>query len=322
MTIITNAFATYDVGASGIPGGSKLKESLDNVISNISPSETIFLNRFKKGKANARYEEWMLDTLAQYSDNAQIEGDSVAGTALTGATRTGNYTQIVRKAFTITGTHEVVDKAGKRSEIAYQTAKKLKELAKDIEFALSFGTGSSATSATARRMKGVLGASGGSGTGVNPGWIQTNYLCASGSAVVESDFNGLLQDIWKAGGKPQSAFVSGANKRVISAYTGNSTRYTDTERKEAVNVVDIYKSDFGPIRIFLQRLYETSAAAATAAISAFPILQEDLWEIRTLRPTSIVPLAKTGDGETRMILWEGTLVSRAESGNGVINCTT
>jgi hypothetical protein len=38
MAIIANAFATYDVGGSGIPGQSKLKESLDNVIANISPS--------------------------------------------------------------------------------------------------------------------------------------------------------------------------------------------------------------------------------------------------------------------------------------------
>lgn len=316
MTKITNAFVTYDVGSSGVPGGSKLRESLDDVIANISPSETIFLNRFKKGKAKARYEEWTKDTLAQYSDNAQIEGDSVSGEVLTGVTRTGNYTQIIRKSFTISGTNEVVDKAGKKSEIAYQTAKKLKELAKDIEFALSYGTGSSATSATARRMKGVMGSDS------TDGWITTNTYSASGSALPEADFNALLQKIWKAGGKPQSAFVSGGNKRTISAYTGNSTRYTDVDKKEAVNVVDIYKSDFGPIRIFLQRLYETSVAAATAAVCAFPILQEDLWEIRTLRPASVVPLAKTGDGETRMIIWEGTLVSRAEDGNGIVNGVT
>lgn len=312
MTIITNAFATYDVGSSGVPGTSKLRESLDNVISNISPSETIFLNRFKKGKANARYEEWIIDTLAGYADNAQIEGDAVAGTALTGTTRTGNNTQIVRKAFTITGTHEVVDKAGKRSEIAYQTAKKLKELAKDIEWALSYGTGSSGNAAAGRRMKGVLGQSGDSG------WVTTNSYSASGSALPEAAFNALLQATWKAGGKPQSAFVSGTNKRTISAYTGNSTRNVDAEDKMAVNVVDIYKSDFGPIRIFLQRLYETSVVSANLPVCAFPILQEDLWEIRTLRPTKIEPLAKTGDGDTRMIIWEGTLVSRAEAGNATV----
>jgi hypothetical protein len=315
MTVLTNVYATYGQGSSGIVGASKLKESLDNVIANISPSETIFLNRFKKGKANARYEEWMLDTLALYTDNAQLEGDAVAGVAVTGASRTGNYTQIVRKSFTISGTNEVVDKAGKRSEIAYQTAKQLKELAKDIEFALSFGTGNSGNIGAGRRMKGVMGTSGGS---AQQGWVTTNVYCASACAVPEADFNALLQTIWKAGGKPQSAFVGGYSKRIISAYTGNSTRFTDVDKKEAVNVVDIYKSDFGPIRIFLQRLYETSVAAATAATCAFPILQEDLWEIRTLRPTSIIPLAKTGDGETRMIIWEGTLVSRAEAGNATV----
>jgi hypothetical protein len=306
LAILTNAYDTYVMGSGG-----GMKESLDNVIANISPAETIFLNRFKKGKASARYEEWLKDTLALYTDNAQIEGDAVSGVTVTPPTRAGNYCQIVRKSFTVSDTAEVVDKAGRKSEVSYQTAKQLKELAKDIEFALSFGTGGSGSSAAGRRMKGVLGVDG------TDGWITSNSASGSASGLTEADFNTLLQDVWKAGGKPQSAFVSGGNKKIISAYTGNSTRFTDVDKKEAVNVVDIYKSDFGPIRIFLQRLYETSAAASATPVKVFPVLQEDLWEIRMLRPSSVVPLAKTGDGETRMIVWEGTLVSRAEDGNGI-----
>ncbi len=307
MAIITNAYETYKIGSGG-----GLRESLDNVIANITPSDTVFLNRFKKGKAKSRYEEWIKDSLAAYSSNAQLEGDAVAAVAITAPTRTGNNCQIVRKSFTISGTTEAVDLAGRKSEIAYQTAKQLKELAKDIEWSLSFGTGNSGTSAAARRMLGVVGTNG------TDGWITTNSYSGSGSAASEAGFNTLLQTIWKAGGKPQSAFVSGANKKAISAFTGNSTRWTDVDKLEAVNVVDVYKSDFGPVRIFLQRLFEQSQSSGSTPCKAAPILQEDLWEIRTLRPTQVVPLAKTGDGEARMIVWEGTLVCRAEDGNGML----
>ena len=51
--------------------------------------------------------------------------------------RVGNYTQISRKSMIISGTAEVVNKAGRGSELAYQAAKKGNELLRDIEAILS-----------------------------------------------------------------------------------------------------------------------------------------------------------------------------------------
>jgi hypothetical protein len=61
-------------------------------------------------------------------------------TAVSPSTRWGNYTQISTKNFVISDTEEVVDKAGRKSEIAFQKMKKTKEILRDQEVALCQNT--------------------------------------------------------------------------------------------------------------------------------------------------------------------------------------
>src|SRR5579863_4477016 len=126
---ITNTFMTYS--AKG------LREDLTDVIWNVSPTETPFVTRISRAKAQATLHEWQTDSLASAQTNAQVQGDDI-GTAsfdaVNATTRLGNYTQISRKTVIIAGTEEAVRKAGRKSEIAYQVAKKGKELKRDIEY--------------------------------------------------------------------------------------------------------------------------------------------------------------------------------------------
>jgi malonyl CoA-acyl carrier protein transacylase len=65
-----------------------------------------------------------------------IEGDEATLDASVATARVSNHTQIMDKTVVITGTQEAVDKAGRASELAYQIAKKSKELKRDIEATL------------------------------------------------------------------------------------------------------------------------------------------------------------------------------------------
>jgi hypothetical protein len=47
-------------------------------------------------------------------------------------------------------------------------------------------------------------------------------------------------------------------------------------------------------------------------------MQDDMWEVATLRPTKNVALAKTGDNTTRQVVTELTLVCKNEAANGGI----
>ena len=127
MSQTSNTFDTF--AAKGI------RESLSNVIYNISPEETPFMSNIGRENVKNTYFEWQTDSLAAASTtNAQIEGDDVSAYDSTSATtRIGNYTQVSRKTLILSGTLESVDKAGRRSELAYQLAKRSAELKRDME---------------------------------------------------------------------------------------------------------------------------------------------------------------------------------------------
>src|SRR5210317_101526 len=128
MAIVTNTFTKYS--AVGI------REDLANVIFNISPQTTPFIsNMTKKKTVKNTFFEWQTDSLAAAAANQHIDGDDLASfTAVTPTVRLGNYTQISRKDFVIADNLSgAIDEAGRRSEVAYQLAKKGDELKRDME---------------------------------------------------------------------------------------------------------------------------------------------------------------------------------------------
>ena len=124
MAQLANSFATFN--AIG------LRESLADAIYNISPEDTPFLAAIGKGKAEATYEEWQTDALTAAANNKVEQGNEASPAAVTPTVRVGNRTQISEKTYAVTGTQEVVSKAGRKSEVAYQDAKKMGELKRDI----------------------------------------------------------------------------------------------------------------------------------------------------------------------------------------------
>lgn len=295
--IASGTFTTYDAVGN--------REDLNDVIANISPMDTWFFSTIGNGgAAKARYVEWQTDALGAAAENAVYEGgDAPASTAITATTRVGNYCQILRKVFQITNTQDEVDKAGRSSEVSYQTTKHLKEFARDVEYALLINSASaSGATGTARKMLGVIG------------WIATNTASATatGLALTEVLLNSTLQTIWAAGGKPHNVLVGGYVKRTIDAFTTN-TRYATADSQSLVAAVDIYKSSFGALAIRLHHQLNTSAAGTVIIFGDM-----DLWKKRFLRNTKTEELAKTGDSRKFMITAELTLESRQEAGSGMI----
>lgn len=277
------------------------REDLLDVVINISPMDTLFLNKFGKTKATGRYHEHVVDSLATAADNAAIEGADYSFARGAARTRIGNYTQIFVTTAEVSDSQREVETAGIKDEMSYQLAKKMKEHARDIEIALVTGTGNSGATGTARRLKGVLA------------WMTTNVVTGTGTgseALTEAMFNELLQSIWDDGGMPGDAYANGYQKRQISTFTGSTTKFTNvTSQKEIINGVDVYDSDFGRIKIHPHRYMTTSVVA---------VLQNDLWKVAVLRPTKKVDVAKIGSATRAAIETELTLESRQEAGSGQI----
>lgn len=304
----TNTFDTYDsVGE---------REDLSDVIYSISPTDTPFLSSAAKTQATAVLHEWQTDSLAAAStSNAVIEGDEATLDASTATTRLSNSTQIMDKTVVITGTQESVDKAGRASELAYQIAKRAKELKRDMEATI---TGNIAevggNSSTARKM-GTLGS-----------WVITNDDLASDGAsgagagnaahtdgtqraFTEAQLKSVIKSVWNAGGDPSMIMVGPFNKQKLSGFTGNSTRFDAGADATLYTSVDVYASDFGQLQVVPNRFSRDRDAY---------VLDMEYWGIAFLRDFSMHELAKTGDSEKRQLLVEATLESRNEAASGLV----
>jgi len=307
MAQFGNTFDTYDsIGE---------REDLSDVIYNIAPTDTPFLSSAAKTKATAVLHEWQTDTLtAAVTDNAVIEGDQVTIDAITATTRLSNSCQILDKAICITGTQEAVDKAGRASEIAYQIAKRAKELKRDLESSLTSNNAEVTGSATAARVMGglrswvatndVMGTSGTSG-GLG------NTAAGNGTQRVftESLLKSVIKSVWNAGGNPTMIMVGPFNKQKLSGFTGNSTRFDAGADATLYTSVDVYASDFGQLQVVPNRFSRDRDAW---------VLDMDYWGVAFLRDFTMHDIAKTGDADKKQLLIEATLESRNEGASGVV----
>jgi hypothetical protein len=81
--------------------------------------ETPYMSNIGRENVSNSLFEFQTDTLASAAANAQLEGDDVASfDAVTATVRMQNYCQISRKTIILSATEEVVNKAGRRSELA------------------------------------------------------------------------------------------------------------------------------------------------------------------------------------------------------------
>jgi hypothetical protein len=315
VAIVTNTFQTYQ--AKGI------REELSNLISNISPEETVFMSNIEKASCSNTYFEWQQDALAAAATNAQIEGDDLTSfTAVVPTSRIGNYTQISRKDVIIAGTEDsAVDKAGRKSELAYQIVKKGKELKLDMELMLCDNVAAAAgATGTARRTAG-LGA-----------WVRTNVSLGVGGANpsapapapagirtdgTQRTFTELmLKDVaaqgWTNGARFDTIMVGAFNKGIISGFTGIATKtfYQSAPKKASIiGAADVYVGEFQTFTVVPNRLQRARDAW---------FLDHNFCKLRTLRPFNTIELAKTGDAEKRMILVEYGLEVTNEKGLGLV----
>lgn len=311
MAQLANSFATFS--AIG------LRESLADAIYNINPEETPFLSAIGKGKAEATNEEWQTDVLAAAANNKVEQGNDSSFAAITPTVRVGNRTQISEKTYAVTGTQEVVSKAGRKSEVAYQDAKKMVELKRDIEFgALQNTTAIAFAGGTPGQSRGVLGwiatntDIGASGVDPNP---VSNTAPTDGTqrALTEAMLKNAGQKAWTQGGNPTLLFVPAAQRATVSGFTGGGTRFDETSDEKVYASISVYKGDFGTYKVVNSR-YQRSR-------EIFGI-QPDMWSLLTLRPMAGSDLAKTGDSKKRLINTEYTLKSNNEAANFAIRDLT
>lgn len=289
------------------------REDLTDVVASIDPINTWCLSNFGRTKATQTLHEWSIESLAAAAANAQIEGVSAtfAQSANDFNTRVGNYTQISSKTVRVSSTLEAATVAGRPGgSLAAITARKMKELSRDIEYALVINsTTASGASGTARQLCGVIG------------WITGNNTTGTGTgneALTESMYNDNLQAIWADGGVGPFTTLCGAfQKRKFDAFTTN-TRYAMADENKLSSAVNVYESSFGVCVIRLHHQINTSAAGTLVTLGDM-----DLWKTAWLRPVQKKQIADIGDtAGSFLIVGEYTLEARNQNGSGKITGLT
>lgn len=236
----SNTFDSYD--ANGI------RESLEDIIYDVSPEETPFYTKCGKVKATNTLHEWQTDALRSSAANAHVEGDETTGEARTATIRRSNRTQIFKNAVVIPDTDEGLNKAGRAAEMAYQTLKIAKEQKLDIEKALFDNNAAvPGTSSTARELAGA------------PTWLITNTSFGTSGADATGDgsdartdgsqrtftqtlFDDVMQSIWEQGGNPDSVYLSAFQMNKALGFAGNNNQRSTVraEDERVIKHMDVY----------------------------------------------------------------------------------
>jgi Family of unknown function (DUF5309) len=326
MTVNTAAKTTYST--------TGIREQLSDIIYDISPMETPFMSACRKGEAaKARFIDWQTDALAAAAANAHIEGDDATYLTATQTTRVRNYIQQFEKSIIVSDIANAVTTAGRKEEMAYQISKRSKEIKRDIEFAVVGANTASddGSTLTAGKLGSITSwlesnATRGSG-GASGGFTSTNFTVAATDVATsvtnrltftEARLKAIIKECWDEGGDPALILVGSFNKQNASAFAGIATKYQDlnpggskssSAGVKILGAADWYVSDFGSHHIVPDRF--------SRARDVF-CLDMDYWSMHYLEQFQVVPLARTGSAEKRLLKATLTLCSKNEKASGVI----
>ena len=302
------------------------REDLTDMIYDISPTETPFMSSIGKTKATAVLHEWQTDSLANATTaNAAVEGADASSATLAPTTRVGNRTQISQKTIQIAGTEETIDKAGRKSEKAYQLAKASSELKRDMEKIMLANQAATAGDSTTARTLGSLQA-----------WLNTNYVgtgtagslgttarvAGTDRAFTEPLLKAAVKSAYTNGGNPTVLMVSPTQKQVVSTFAGIAEqRYAAPANKQTtiIGAADVYLSDFGTLSVVPNRFTTADDESTTGEGEQAFVLDPEYAATAFLRPFQTNELAKTGDSEKTQLLVEYTLEVKNEAAHALVS---
>ena len=305
MAKVTNAFDTYSATAD--------REDLSNIIYNISPMQTPFMSSIGTRNVKNVVFDWQTEVLPTPSSSGELEGFELSRSAATATVRESNVCMISKRDATVSGSQEVSDAAGKRSEMAHQLALMAKALKRDMEEALCQKNAKTTGNASTARK-----------TGGFESWVETNVSRGTNGAgagngaaptdgtqraLTESLLKDVLQLSFENGGEPSLAICGPHNKQVISGFSGRSSARQMIDANTVEASVSIYSSDFGELQIVpSNRSRERSLL----------LVDPEYAKVAYLRNFQTVDIATIGDAETKMIVVEYGLEVSNEKAHGIV----
>lgn len=301
---------------------SGLAEDFEDIIFDVSPTDTPMLTMAKRKKATARYHQWQTDSLAAASSNIAEEGADATYATAAQTTTLGNYLQISRKTVDISRTLDIVNKYGRKSEVALQLMKRGKELKRDMEFTLCRNQASA--NATARASAGwecmISGNLVRANSGETADYSVRGFSAASWTApedgslktFIEADLVSALGLAWDDGGDPSVIMMSKKNKNLFNAFAGIATKYNEVKGASQAIVsgaADLYVSSYGNHTVKLNRYMRDTAVFC---------IDPEYISVAYLDGIKKSKMAQTGDSERYLLTVEYCLVCDSQDAHATI----
>lgn len=293
MATISGVAKTYDLVGK--------QEDVEDIIYDISPTDTPFLSSIGTSKAKATTHQWQQDKLASPAANKAVEGAAAGAAVASDTTLKSANTQIFKGVVEVSGTARAIGLYGRADELARLVAKKGKEIKRDIEFAMvgNSQAGTAGNGTTARELTSAQNQ-------IAAGTTNTN---GTNRAFTETILLDVMQKVFTAGGNPNQLQVTPSHSLIVAGFAAASGRTRDAGmQKKVVNAVDLYVSPFGEVAVVPNRFLNANSAL---------VLDTEYWSRAVLRPMSTTVLAKDGDSEKRMMLTELTLVCENDEASGL-----
>lgn len=324
MAVPENIVSSVTTASHGVANVG-IREDLEDTIYRVAPEETPFTSNIGTVKVSNTYHEWQTETLANASaTNAQLEGGDV-GTldAPNIPTRLGNTCQILWKTGGVSRTQEVVNKAGRASELARQKVLKTIELKRDFEIrAIGNYAAVAESGSTARKMAGIQAfitsndsrGAGGSDGGFSASPGPAAFTPGTDRTWTEAILKTVMSTCYTnagAGNCPTQVYMGPSHKQQASAFTGIADIRQTVNGKSMATITagaDMYVSDFG-VLAFIPHPYGLGGDAV--------FVKPEMAAVGTLDGLKSTTLAKTGDNERFLLTREATLVIKNEKAHGI-----
>lgn len=276
---------------------ASVKESVLDLITNISPVENYLLSNMERSTATDEFHFVPRDTLRTPALRAKVEG---ADPTYDGndPTRAMNVLQIIEVGFEVTDSEAATDRYGSPEDrVTYETEKALKDWANFAEFALVRSTLVTGNNSTARQMEGLKE-------------CLTLDTSQSGVSLTETILNDYMQNVWTNGSDVDLILAPMRHKRKISAFSGGGTKFYNQEDRRLVLPIEVYESDASgkPVKLVAHRFVQQSGDTNYDIMG----IDSEKFAIAYLREPKVRPLAKTGDAEKRQVIGELTLECKSD----------
>lgn len=259
----------------------ELADDILNFITNYSPTDTPLFSGLSKSTASGLFHEWLNDSFTRPTSNsAAAEGMDVTFADLTGPSRVANYVQEITQPFKVS--QKLIDSGmiGAGDAFEYQKSKAMTNWALKAEYSLIHGTGITGSSGVATEMIGLRRA------------ITTNFVSMpSGASVTARNLNDALQ-LSFANIKERNfeLYASIQVKRGISGFTTSATKYVMADEKRGIDIVDVYESDLGKVRMYPHR--DLGVVVGTTATTL--IINPNAFKVAFLSKPNVKDFAESG----------------------------